>query len=189
MAREIKNCLIIVLTILIIALLLVRACDSRINKKVTVEKKQGKTETIKHTTKVTFDTLKWIANYKANTKPVIVTRWLKPKATHDTTERQPNYVYSHCDSINNTIDSGTFQGIKYLIHDTISDNMVIGRSITLNVPQSIITKNVIDSVIQLRVDTVFITTKQKFGTNAKWFLKGFILGNGTGFIAGSFITR
>lgn len=181
MAREIKNWLIIVLTILIIALLLFRACDSKINKKVTVETKQGKTETIKHTT-ITFDTLKWIAKYKANTKPVIVTKWLKPKLTHDTTEQQPNYVYSPCDSINNTIDTGTFQGIKYSILDTISDNMVIGRSISLNVPQSIITKKVVDSVVQLRVDTVYITTKQKFGTNAKWFFKGFVVGLGTGYV-------
>jgi hypothetical protein len=189
MAREIKNWLIIALTILIIALLLAKSCDNKIVKKVTITKKQGKTELVKQTTKITFDTLKWIATYKANTKPAIVYRWLKPKPTHDTTERQPNYVYSPCDSVFNSEDTGSIEGVKYAIVDTISDNRVIGRSIAFDVPQSIITKNTVNTNDSLRVDTFYVTTKQKWGTNAKWFFKGFAIGNATGFVAGSFVPR
>lgn len=185
MAREIKNWLIIVLAILIIVLLFIRNCENKNKKSVTTTKKEGKTKTVKHTSAITFDTLKWIASYKANTKPVI--KWKKPKNDTVLIEQKP--LYSPCDSIFASSDSGFIQGIKYSIVDTISDNRVIGRSIALNVPESIITKNVVDSVKQLRVDTVYVPTKQKFGTNAKWFLKGFAVGNITGFIGGSFLIK
>jgi hypothetical protein len=152
-----------------------------------ITKKEGKTELVKSTQTITFDTLKWIATYKANTKPVI--KWLKPKITHDTTERQPNYFYSPCDSVFNSEDTGSIQGVKYAIVDTISDNRVIGRSIKLQVPQTQITKQVFKVNDSLRVDTVYITEKQKFGTNAKWFLKGFVVGGATGFGVGTFTPR
>jgi len=155
----------------------------------TTTKKKGKTELIKSTETITFDTLKWIATYNANTKPKIVYKWLKPKTTHDTTERQPNYVYSPCDSVFNTQDTGTIEGIKYAIVDTISDNRVKGRSIKLQVPQTQITKRVFKTNDSLRVDTVYISEKQKFGTNAKWFFKGFLVGGAIGFGTGVFVPR
>lgn len=138
-------------------------------------------------TEVTFDTLKWIAVYKANTKPII--KWLKPKATHDTTERQPNYYYSPCDSVFNIQDSGAIEGVKYAIVDTISDNRVIGRSIKFEVPQLTINKNTFNTNDSLRVDTVYVTEKKPFGTNAKWFLKGFLVGGAIGVAGGAFIPR
>jgi len=124
-----------------------------------VTKKQGETVLVSTKTETIFDTLRWIATYKANTKPVI--KWLKTKATHDTTERQPNYYYSPCDSVFNIQDTGAIEGIEYAIIDTISDNRVIGRSIKLEVPQSQITKQVFKTNDSLRVDTVYVTTKEK----------------------------
>ena len=159
-------------------------CD-RTETKTTTTKKQGKTELVKSTETITFDTLHWIANYKANTKPVI--KWVKPKTIHDTIEVKPSF--SPCDSIFASIDSGSTQGVRFAIVDTISDNRVIGRSIKLEVPQLTISKNTINTNDSLRVDTVYINQKQKWGTNAKWFLKGFGLGNITGFIGGAFLPK
>ena len=133
-----------------------------------IEKKQGKTVLVSTNTEVRFDTLKWIATYKANTKPVI--KWVKPKTIHDTIEVKP--LYSPCDSIFASQDSGSIEGVKYAIVDTISDNRVIGRSVKFEVPQSQITKQVLKVNDSLRVDTVYINSEQKFGTNAKWFLRG-----------------
>lgn len=174
---------------IIIGLLLIFGIDRCTRNKPTpqIEGKQGKTVLVSTKTEVTFDTLKWIAYYKANTKPVI--KWLKPKPTHDTTERQPNYYYSPCDSVFNIQDTGLMQGVKYAIIDTISDNRVIGRSIKLEVPQVQITKQVFTTNDSLRVDTVYITEKQKFGTNAKWFFKGFLVGGAIGVAGGSLIPR
>lgn len=165
----------------VIALLIIGCCELCERKKQTVTtKKQGKTELVKSTEKVTFDTLKWIATYKANTKPVI--KWAKPKTIHDTIEVEP--LYSPCDSIFASQDTGSIQGVKYAIVDTISDNRVIGRSINLEVPQTQITKQVLKVNDSLRVDTVYINQKQKWGTNAKWFFKGFVIGGAIGVAGG-----
>lgn len=170
----------------IMFILSILTCKRNETKTVTT-KKQGKTELVKSTETIKFDTLKWIAKYKANTKPVI--KWLKPKATEDTNERQPNYYYSPCDSVFNIQDTGAIEGVKYAIIDTISDNRVIGRSIKLEVPQTQITKQVFKTNDSLRVDTVYVNQKQKFGTNAKWFFKGFALGGVLGFGTGVFVPK
>lgn len=159
-------------------------CD-RTETKTTTTKKQGKTELVKSTETITFDTLHWIANYKANTKPVI--KWVKPKTIHDTIEVKPSF--SPCDSIFASLDSGSTQGVRFAIVDTISDNRVIGRSIKLEVPQLTISKNTINTNDSLRVDTVYINQKQKWGTNAKWFFKGFVVGGTLGFGTGVFVPR
>lgn len=122
-----------------------------------VTKKQGKTVLVSTKTETTFDTLKWIAYYKANTKPVI--KWAKPKTIHDTIEVNP--LFSPCDSIFASSDTGAIQGVKFAIVDTISDNRVIGRSIKLEVSQSQINKQVFTKNDSLRVDTVYVTTKEK----------------------------
>ena len=79
--------------------------------------------------------------------------------------------------------------MRFAIVDTISDNRVIGRSINLEVPQAQITKHVLKVNDSLRVDTVYINQKQKLGTNAKWFLKGFVVGGALGFGTGVFVPR
>jgi hypothetical protein len=153
--------------------------------KPVITKKQGKTELVNSVQTITFDTLKWIATYKANSKPII--KWVKPKTIHDTIEVKP--LFSPCDSIFSSSDTGSIQGVKYAIVDTISDNRVIGRSIKLQVPQTQITKQVMKVNDSLRVDTVYINQKQKFGTNAKWFFRGFAVGGAAGLVGGSFIPR
>jgi hypothetical protein len=57
------------------------------------------------------------------------------------------------------------------------------------VSETTITKVIIDSNKILRVDTVYITTKQKFGTNAKWFFRGFAVGGAAVLVGGAFIPR
>lgn len=146
----------------------------------SVEVKPSKTVLVSSKETVSFDTLSWIASYKANTKPKIAYRFLKPELTHDTTEKQPDYHYSPYDSVFVSQDTGSVNGVRFEIKDTISDNKVLGRSVKLQVPQSQVTKHVVITNDSLRVDTVYI--KQKFGTNAKWFFRGFIIGNVTGFI-------
>jgi hypothetical protein len=181
-----KLVLVAIVVLEAIIILSLPTCRRNETKTVTTNK-QGKTELVKSTKTITFDTLRWIATYKANTKPVI--KWLKPKATHDTTERQLNYVYSPCDSIFNSLDTGTIEGVKFAIVDTIIDNRIKGRSIKLQVPQTQITKQITIVNDSLRVDTVYINQKQKFGTNAKWFFKGFIVGGALGFGGGVFVPR
>jgi hypothetical protein len=177
----IKYAIIISLTVIIVCLL---TCKREEPKTVTT-KKQGKTELVKSTQTIIFDTLKWIATYKANTKPIL--KWSKPKLIHDTIEVNP--LFSPCDSIFSSQDSGSIQGVKYAIVDTISDNRVIGRSINLQVPQTQITKQIFKTNDSLRVDTVYINHKQPFGTNAKWFFKGFLVGGALGFGTGVFVPR
>lgn len=150
-----------------------------------VTKKQGKTVLVSTKTETTFDTLRWIATYKANTKPII--KWAKPKTIHDTIEVKP--LYSPCDSIFASQDSGSIEGMKYAIVDTISDNRVIGRSIKFEVPQVAINSQTLKTNDSLRVDTVYINQKQKWGTNAKWFFKGFVVGGALGFGSGAFVPR
>ncbi len=169
-------------------LLFTKSCQGT-ETKTTTTKKQGKTVLLSNTTTITFDTLKWIATYKATTKPKVVYKYLKPNLTHDTTEDQPNYFYSPCDSVFNSLDIGTIQGIKYAIRDTTADNRVIGRSIKLEVPQAQITNQVLKVNDSLRVDTVYVNQKQKWGTNAKWFFRGFVVGNATGATLGIFISK
>lgn len=159
-------------------------CERNETKTVTT-KKQGKTELVKSKETIRFDTLKWIATYKANTKPVI--KWVKPKTIHDTVEVKQ--LFSPCDSIFASQDTGSIEGVKYAIVDTISDNRVIGRSIKFEVPQSQISKQVLKVNDSIRVDTVYINQKQKWGTNAKWFFKGFVVGGALGFGGGVFVPR
>ena len=168
----------------ILFILSILTCRRNEAKTVTT-KKQGKAELVKSTETIRFDTLKWIATYKANTKPVI--KWAKPKSIHDTIEVKP--LYSPCDSIFASQDTGSIEGVKYAIVDTISDNMVIGRSIKFEVPQTQITKQVFKTNDSLRVDTVYVNQKQKFGTNAKWFFKGFALGGVLGLGTGVFVLK
>jgi len=172
---------------IIIGLLLIFGIDRCTRNKQTpvIEKKQGKTELVSTKTETTFDTLRWIATYKANTKPLL--KWSKPKLIHDTIEVKP--LYSPCDSIFASQDTGSIEGVKYAIVDTISDNRVIGRSIRLEVPQTQITKQVFKTNDSLRVDTVYVNQKQKFGTNAKWFFKGFALGGVLGLGTGVFVLK
>lgn len=169
----------------IMILILVNRCGSKPDVTKNVTKKQGKMELVSTKTKVTFDTLKWITTYKANTKPVI--KWKKPK--NDTVLIESKPLFSPCDSVFVSLDSGTINGTKYAIQDTTADNMVIGRSIKFEVPQTQITKQVLKVNDSLRVDTIYVTEKQKFGTNAKWFFKGFLVGGSIGFIGGQFVPR
>jgi len=144
---------------IIIGLLLIFGIDRCTRNKPTpqIEKKQGKTVLVSTKTEVTFDTLKWIAYYKANTKPLL--KWSKPKLIHDTIEVKP--LFSPCDSIFASSDTGSIEGVKYAIVDTVSDNRVIGRSIKLQVPQVAINKNTFKTNDSLRVDTVYMETKEK----------------------------
>ncbi len=185
----------IIIGIAIFVLLFTPTCKHNETNTLTT-KKQGKTELVKSKEIITFDTLRWIASYKANTKPVI--KWIKPKSNNNMlidsllnkiSESESNKHYSPCDSIFASSDTGSIEGVKFAIVDTISDNRVIGRSINLEVPQAQITKQVLKVNDSLRVDTVYVNQKQKFGTNAKWFLKGFGLGNFTGFIGSSFVPK
>ncbi len=184
MKEKIASLLIGVFLVLILIYSL-KSCGKKPDVTKTVTRKIGKTVLSSAKETVSFDTLHWIASYKANTKPVI--KWKKPK--NDTVLIEPKPSYSPCDSIFSSIDSGSTQGMKFAIVDTISDNRVIGRSIKLEVPQLTISKNTINTNDSLRVDTVYINQKQKWGTNAKWFLKGFGLGNITGFIGGAFLPK
>lgn len=154
---------------IIIGLLLIFGIDRCTRNKQTpvIEKKQGKTELVSTKTETTFDTLRWIATYKANTKPLL--KWSKPKLIHDTIEVKP--LYSPCDSIFASQDSGSIEGVKYAIVDTISDNRVIGRSIKFEVPQTQITKQVFKTNDSLRVDTVYIETKESTASKIKWGLR------------------
>jgi len=171
---------------IIIGLLIILGINRCHREEVSViTKKQGKTILAKSTEIITFDTLHWIANYKANTKPLI--KWKKPKNDTVLIESKPSF--SPCDSIFASLDSGSTQGVRFAIVDTISDNRVIGRSINLEVPQAQITKHVLKVNDSLRVDTVYINQKQKLGTNAKWFLKGFVVGGALGFGTGVFVPR
>jgi hypothetical protein len=169
----------------VICLLWNYGCNRK--EKPVITKKQGKEIIIKQSTTITIDSIKILKEIIANTKPKIIYRYLKP--THDYTEQQPNYVYSPCDSIVIQSDSGTKEGVKYAIRDTLSGNSIIGRSIRLDVPETTITKVIIDSNKILRVDTVYINQKQKFGTNAKCFFRGFAVGGAAGLVGGSFIPR
>lgn len=150
----------------ILFILSILTCRRNETKTVTT-KKQGKAELVKSTETIRFDTLKWIATYKANTKPVI--KWAKPKSIHDTIEVKP--LYSPCDSIFASQDTGSIEGVKYAIVDTISDNMVIGRSIKFEVPQTQITKQVFKTNDSLRVDTVYVETKESTASKIKWGLR------------------
>ena len=150
----------------ILFILSILTCRRNETKTVTT-KKQGKAELVKSTETIRFDTLKWIATYKANTKPVI--KWAKPKSIHDTIEVKP--LYSPCDSIFASQDSGSIEGVKYAIVDTISDNRVIGRSVKFEVPQTQITKQVFKTNDSLRVDTVYVETKESTASKIKWGLR------------------
>lgn len=150
----------------ILFILSILTCRRNETKTVTT-KKQGKAELVKSTETIRFDTLKWIATYKANTKPVI--KWAKPKSIHDTIEVKP--LYSPCDSIFASQDTGSIEGVKYAIVDTISDNMVIGRSIKFEVTQTQITKQVFKTNDSLRVDTVYVETKESTASKIKWGLR------------------
>jgi hypothetical protein len=166
-------------------ILLWKGCGDK--PKPVITKKEGKEIIIKQSTTITIDSVKILKEIIANTKPKIIYRYLKP--THDYTEQQPNYVYSPCDSIVIQSDSGTKEGVKYAISDTLSGNSIIGRSIHINVPETTITKVIIDSNKILRVDTIYITEKQKYGTNAKWFFRGFAVGGAAVLVGGAFIPR
>jgi hypothetical protein len=176
--------LLFALTI-IVMILFWKSCG--VKPKPVIVKKQGKEVIISSTRNVYIDTIVRLREIIAQTKPKIIYRYLKP--THDYTEQQPNYVYSPCDSVVIQSDSGTKEGVKYAIRDTLSGNSVIGRSIRFNVPVITINKLKVDSTNILRVDTVYITTKQKFGTNAKWFIKGFIVGGAIGLGTGMVIPK
>jgi len=144
----------------IFILFLINTCK-RNDVTETVTKKTGKTELVKQTTTVTVDSQAIFKKFYANTKPVI--KWLKPKAVHDTVN--PNVQYSPCDSVVSMLDTGTFQGIKYSILDTISDNRIKGRSVKFEVPQVTINNNTTITNDSLRVDTVYVKQKEK----KKWF--------------------
>jgi hypothetical protein len=156
--------------------------------KPVITKKQGKEVMISSTRNVYIDTIVRLREIIAKTKPKIIYRYLK-QPTHDFTEQQPNYIYSPCDSVVIQSDSGTKENVKYAIRDTLSGNSIIGRSIHINVPETTITKVIIDSNKILRVDTIYINKKQKFGTNAKWFFRGFVAGGAAGLVGGAFIHR
>lgn len=170
---------------LVVYILFAKSCDSKNDVTKTVTKKQGQKKLVKTSETTTFDTLRWIATYKANTKPII--KWKKPK--NDTVLVESKPLFSPCDSVFASLDSGTIDGIKYAIQDTTADNRVIGRSIRLEVPQTQITKQVFKTNDSLRVDTVYVNQKQKFGTNAKWFFKGFALGGVLGLGTGVFVLK
>lgn len=176
---------LLVLTIgIIIGLMIILGINRCHRTEVPViEKKLGKTVLVSAKTETKFDTLRWIAHYKANTKPII--KWAKPKTIHDTIEVK--LLFSPCDSIFASQDTGTIESVKYAIVDTISDNRVRGRSIKLEVPQVQITKQVFNTNDSLRIDTVYITEKQPFGTNAKWFFRGFVVGGALGVTGGTFL--
>lgn len=157
-----------IVTIETCILLSMPMCGRNETKTVTTKKK-GKTELVKHTTTITVDSQAIFRKFSANTKPVI--KWLRPKVIHDTVN--PNTHYSPCDSIVSMSDTGTFQGVKYSIMDTISDNRIIGRYVSLNMPQLTINKTTINTNDSLRVDTVYVTTKEK--------KKRFSVNIGTGF--------
>jgi len=169
----------------VIIILFWKGCG--VNPKPVITKKQGKEVIISSTRNVYIDTIVRLREIIAKTKPKIIYRYLKP--THDFTEQQPNYVYSPCDSIVIQSDTGNKEGVKYAIRDTLSGNSVIGRSIRFCVPQIRINTKIVDSIKVLRVDTLYITEKQKFGTNAKWFLKGVIVGGAIGFGTGVFVPK
>ena len=147
--------------------ILVNRCDSKPDITKTVTKKIGKTELVKSTETTKFDTTRWIATYKANTKPII--KWKKPK--NDTVIVESKPLFSPCDSVFASLDSGTIDGIKYAIQDTTADNRVIGRSIRLEVPQTQITKKVFKTNDSLRVDTVYVETKESTASKIKWGLR------------------
>lgn len=147
--------------------ILVNRCDSKPDITKTVTKKIGKTELVKSTETTKFDTTRWIATYKANTKPII--KWKKPK--NDTVIVESKPLFSPCDSVFASLDSGTIDGIKYAIQDTTADNRVIGRSIRLEVPQTQITKQVFKTNDSLRVDTVYVETKESTASKIKWGLR------------------
>lgn len=147
--------------------ILVNRCDSKPDITKTVTKKIGKTELVKSTETTKFDTTRWIATYKANTKPII--KWKKPK--NDTVIVESKPLFSPCDSVFASLDSGTIDGIKYAIQDTTSDNRVIGRSIKFEVTQTQITKQVFKTNDSLRVDTVYVETKESTASKIKWGLR------------------
>jgi len=151
----------------IMTLILVNRCGSKPDVTKTVTRKEGKTELVKSTETIKFDTTRWIATYKANTKPII--KWKKPK--NDTVIVESKPLFSPCDSVFASLDSGTIDGIKYAIQDTTADNRVIGRSIRLEVPQTQITKQVFKTNDSLRVDTVYVETKESTASKIKWGLR------------------
>lgn len=152
---------------LVIYILFAKSCGSKPDVTKTVTRKDGKPELVKITETTTFDTTRWIATYKANTKPII--KWKKPK--NDTVIVESKPLFSPCDSVFASMDSGTIDGIKYAIQDTTSDNRVIGRSIWLEVTQTQITKQVFKTNDSLRVDTVYIETKESTASKIKWGLR------------------
>lgn len=148
--------------IAIVAFLIIwNTCDRRTEENVTVTKKQGKTTVISQSQTKAIDSLLNVISIISNTKPKVVTRWLRPELTHDTTERQPNLAYTACDSVIIQSDTGTFKGVRYAINDTILDNKIAGRSIKFDVTQLTIKESIVNTVETLRVDTVFINTKEK----------------------------
>ena len=152
---------------LVIYILFAKSCGSKPDVTKTVTRKDGKPELVKITETTTFDTTRWIATYKANTKPII--KWRKPK--NDTVLVESKPLFSPCDSVFASLDSGTIEGVKYSIQDTTADNRVIGRSIRLEVPQTQITKQVFKTNDSLRVDTVYVETKESTASKIKWGLR------------------
>lgn len=181
----IKSIQWVLILALVVYILFAKSCDSKNDVTKTVTKKQGKKVLVKTIETTTFDTLRWIATYKAHTKPII--KWKKPK--NDTVLVESKPLFSPCDSVFASLDSGTIEGVKYSIQDTTADNRVIGRSIKLQVPHVATSTHTFKTNDSLRVDTVYVTEKQKFGTNAKWFFKGFLVGGAIGLGTGVFVPR
>jgi hypothetical protein len=123
----------------------------------TRSKKGDNDTTIVHSE--TRDTVYIIDTIIKNTKPKVITKWLTPRTTHDITEQQPNYVYSNCDSTVIQLDTGTTQGVKYAIVDTLQGNEILGRELSFYVPERTITHTIRDSIFINRTDTVFIKKK------------------------------
>jgi hypothetical protein len=138
---------------------------------ITVKGKSDTTfsQTIRVDTFIQHDTI------RVKTKPKIVRQYL----THDTTEREPNYVYISCDSTFIVSDTGNYKGIKYNVLDTISGGRISGRSINFDIEKLLITKEIHDTLRIVRTDTV----KIKSGKVLKSFSLGFLIGFGVGVVA------
>ena len=146
----------------------------------TVTAKKGKPFIFRQKHIEIVDSIRKYYEVKLSTKPKVITKYI---------HSQPNCVYLNnpCDSIIIETDSINVGMANIKIVDTVSGNRVIGRGITMKGSE----KTVTDTIETLRVDTVYVTTntKQPFGTNAKWFLRGCVACGVPAFVVGAYVPK
>ncbi len=135
----------------------------------------GKEKVVKQTKTITKDTVLVRDTILVYSNPKTIIKWKSKPIEFESV--------NYCDSTTIQTDTITKGGVKVAILDTIRNNSVIGRQTQIISANKVITNTIRDSIFTIRIDTIY--KKQKFGNNAKWFLKGFAFG----FLGGIYVPK